>query len=177
MKKRYFDWMCDLVCGDMHPEGASSFRKLLIFLHETPFVYTMKKDADRAKDGEHLRYRFASFTGCDYDDIFSEGPCSMLEMMIALALRCEETIMDDPRMGNRTRQWFWRMVISLGLGGMTDSLFDKDEAEQIVERFTARKYEPDGRGGLFTIKQYKKDLRQMEIWDQMCAYLYTMVHN
>ena len=36
--------------------------------------------------------------------------CSVLEMMIALAIRCEEHIMDDPDVGNRTGQWFWKDV-------------------------------------------------------------------
>lgn len=43
-------------------------------------------------------------------------PCSVLEMIIALAIRLEEHIMDDPDIGNRTGQWFWDMIVSLGLG-------------------------------------------------------------
>ena len=41
-------------------------------------------------------------------------------MMIALAIRCEEHIMDDPDAGDRTGQWFWSMLVSLGLGSMDE---------------------------------------------------------
>jgi hypothetical protein len=100
-----------------------------------------------------------------------DGPCSVLEMMIALAIRCEETIMDDPDIGDRTRQWFWGMIINLGLGGMTDANFDPDFVDDSVLRFLNRDYEPDGRGGLFTIRNCHRDLRDVEIWYQLCWYL------
>lgn len=59
----------------------------------------------------------------------------MLEMMIALAIRCEETIMDDPRYGNRTKQWFWNMMKSLGLSYMNDDCFDRDKFHEIRINF------------------------------------------
>ena len=102
-------------------------------------------------------------------------PCSVLEMMIALAIRCEEHIMDDPDVGNRTGQWFWNMIMNLGLGSMTDDQFDKRYAEQVIERFLNREYEQDGEGGLFTVKHCKHDLRTVEIWYQMCWYLDEIV--
>ena len=100
-----------------------------------------------------------------------EKPCSVLEMMVALSLRCEEEIMDDPNIGDRTRQWFWGMVVSLGLGAMHDDRFDKKYVDETIERFLKRKYEYDGRGGLFTIKDSNRDLREVEIWYQLCWYL------
>ena len=51
-------------------------------------------------------------------------PCSVLEMMIALSMRCEEQIMDDPDIGNRTGQWFWDMIDNLGLGEHERLKFD-----------------------------------------------------
>mgnify|MGYP003235589453 FL=1 len=92
-------------------------------------------------------------------------------MILALAIRCEETIMDDPSIGDRTQQWFWGMITNLGLGSMTDSRFDRDAANDILERFLDREYEPDGKGGLFTVRNCDSDLRDVEIWYQMCWYL------
>ena len=79
--------------------------------------------------------------------------------------------MDDPAYGDRTGQWFWNMVASLGLGSMEDSKFDRTEAEKIVSNFLSRNYEPNGKGGLFTIRDCEEDLRNVEIWNQLCWYL------
>jgi hypothetical protein len=102
------------------------------------------------------------------------GPCSVLEMLIALAIRCEETIMDDASMGNRTGQWFWGMINNLGLGGMTDDIVDVGVVDSVIERFLARDYEPNGEGGLFTIRRCSEDLRTVEIWVQLLWYLDTI---
>jgi hypothetical protein len=103
-----------------------------------------------------------------------DGPCSVLEMMIALAIRCEENIMDDPLIGDRTRQWFWSMISSLGLSGMTDTRFDNKSVDRVLETFLDRDYKPNGEGGLFTIKRCEKDLRKVEIWYQLLWYLDTI---
>lgn len=170
----YFGWLFSLVCKNRY-SSQFSFRKLLMQLHNTVFRYSIPKDQNRAEDGINLRWRFV----CEnefpdhYETIMSylDGPCSVLEMMIALALRCEENIMDDPNIGNRTSQWFWHMIVNLGLGSMTDDQFDKIFVEETIERFLDRRYEPDGRGGLFTVRDCGTDLRTVEIWYQLCWYL------
>jgi len=164
--REYFEWLFDLVCGKRYAKEVS-FRKLLIFLHETEFEYSIPNDANRARDGISLRHRFS----LSFSDPVPEGPCSVLEMMVALAIRCEEDIADDPQLGDRTGQWFWGMVVNLGLGSMIDSRFDEELAKEIVYRFLDREYEPDGRGGLFTIRDIDRDLRKVEIWYQMCWYV------
>jgi hypothetical protein len=102
------------------------------------------------------------------------GPCSVFEMMIALAIRCEENIMDDPSKGDRTGQWFWGMITNLGLGSMMDHRFNKIFVDDTIKRFLDRDYEPDGKGGLFRIRNTNKDLRTVEIWYQLCWYLDTI---
>ena len=170
IEQQYFEWMFDLVCEGRFAENYS-YEKLLSYLHEVEFTYIMPKDSDRAADGIDLRYRFAYDIGCPYADSHLDGPCSVLEMMIALAIRCEECIMDDPIYGNRTGQWFWRMITNLGLGEMMDSRFDRYYVEETVDAFLNRDYAPDGTGGLFTVKYCDYDLRHVEIWSQMCYFL------
>ena len=92
-------------------------------------------------------------------------------MLIALAIRCEEHIMDDPDIGNRTGQWFGGMIDNLGLGSMYDENFDRDYVDEKIGIFLNRDYERNGKGGLFTVKHCKYDLRTVEIWYQMCWYL------
>lgn len=168
----YFEWMSDIVCGRRYSKEIS-YRKLLMFLHNTEFRYSIPKDRNRAEDGICLRYRFTLDN--DYDEFmiaeYIVGPCSVLEMMVALAIRCEESIMDDPNVGDRTSQWFWGMISNLGLGAMSDSRFDRDYVFEIVERFLDRDYSPNGKGGLFTVRHCDKDLRKVEIWYQLCWYL------
>lgn len=79
--------------------------------------------------------------------------------------------MDNPLYGDRTSQWFWGMINNLGLNGMTDRSYDAEYVERTVDRFLNRDYEPDGRGGLFRIRNCGKDLRKAEIWHQLCWYL------
>ena len=172
----YFEWLYNYVCGDMYSERIS-YRKLLMFLHSTEFRYIIDMDENRACDGIDLRRRFSIDQGYDGDYLsdYIIGPCSVLEMILALAIRCEENIMDDPRYGDRTRQWFWGMINNLGLDSMIDSRFDKTTVNDIVQRFLDREYEPNGKGGLFTIKGVRKDLRKVEIWYQLNWYLDTIV--
>lgn len=174
IENEYFNWMTDLVCRQRYSKEIS-YKKLLRYLHDTEFIYSIPKDANRAEDGIDLRYRFTLLHGPEYALDYLEGPCSVLEMIIALAIRCEETIMDDPAIGDRTGQWFWGMIRNLALGSMTDARFDRRFVEDAVTRFLNREYEPDGRGGLFTIHHCDRDLRTVEIWHQLLWYLDSIV--
>lgn len=173
LEQRYFEWICQLVCNERYSK-ALSYRKLLTALYETEFIYILTMDGNRADDGIELRYRFGYECGYDISKIsenIDTRPCSILEMMTALAIRCEEHIMDDPAFGNRTGQWFWNMIVSLGLGSMSDSRFDELYLDNVITRFLNRDYERNGRGGLFTVNNNRDDLRNVEIWYQMCWYL------
>lgn len=169
----YFEWMYKLICNDKYYKHLS-YRKLLYFLHDSDFSYTIPMDGNRENDGVALRYRFGRER--KYDDsliatYLDDRPCSILEMMIALSIRCESTIMDDPLEGDRTGQWFWNMIVSLGLGSMSDDRFNALKAGHIVDRFLDRNYKSNGEGGLFTIANPPGDMRTVEIWYQMCWYL------
>lgn len=166
----YFEWLVRLI-GEETQSSKVSYRRLLVQLHNTEFIYSIPRDRNRADDGIGLRRRFATAEGCTDVLEYLDDPCSVLEMMIGLSVRCEETIMDDPMIGDRTGQWFWNMITNLGLGGMYDSRFDRRFVEDILIRFLDREYEPNGRGGLFTINNCEYDLRTVEIWHQLLWYL------
>ena len=170
LNNEYFDWMYQLVCN----EGKPYYRKLLQYLHSVDFEYINPMDGNRAEDGVDLRYRFGyqySYEGPMIATYLDDRPCSILEMMVALAIRCEEHIMDDPDIGNRTGRWFWIMITNLGLDYMDDDSFVLAEADEVIERFLNREYGRHGEGGLFTIEHCRRDLRTVEIWYQMCWYL------
>ena len=170
VKNEYFEWLYGLVCKNRFPADAT-FRKLLMYLHGAEFTFIIPMDENRASNGVSLRWKYI----CDRDysdDILDDldGPCSILEMMIALSFKCED-FMDDPDIGDRFTQWFWHMIVSLGLGTMDDRHFNKRRVKSIVDCFLNRDYSPDGNGGLFTIENCDTDLRRVEIWHQMCWYL------
>ena len=166
----YFEWLCELIDSGRFSRKVS-YRKLLVHLHNIEFTWLIPMDYNRADDGVQLRRKF----GLARDDIslqrYLTGPCSVLEMMIALAIRCEDAITDDESFGNRTGQWFWNMIHNLGLTPMTDSEFSREFTDDVIARFLNREYEPDGRGGLFTVRHYPHDMRTVEIWNQLSYYL------
>lgn len=133
------------------------------------FTWIIPMDENRALDGMNLRTRFIDIY--PNSELDFERECSILEMMIALSMRCEDYIMQDERYGNRTGEWFWNMILSLGLTGMTDTNFNKGFVEEVLFRFITRDYGANGAGGLFTILNPHIDMRRIEIWHQLNWYL------
>lgn len=166
----YFEFLCELIDSNRFSKRVS-YQKLLMRLHDIEFTWFVPYDDNRADDGVQLRRRFALIRDDMSLSDYISGPCSVLEMMVALAVRCEETIMDDALMGNRTGQWFWGMVHNLGLSPMTDYKFDREFVDNVVTRFLNREYEPDGEGGLFRVRNCDSDMRTVEIWCQLSWYL------
>lgn len=170
----YFEWLYNYVCKGRTHENIS-YKKLFMHLHKTEFIFSIPNDINRARDGVDLRYRFAVAKDDESLIDILDGPCSVLEMMVALAIRAEETIMDNTMYGDRTGQWFWSMTQNLGIGLMTDDIYDRDIVDEKLDTFLYRRYEPDGKGGLFRIRNCEDDLREMEIWIQLCWYLDNFV--
>ena len=168
MKDEYFKWLTNLACGDRYND--ISYNRLFTCLHNTEFKYVLPMDENMAENGISLRYHFALELGYEHIPECLYGPCSVLEMLIALSMKCED-YMDDAAYGDRTRQWFWNMLTNLGIGYMEDSIFNKASVKQSLDRFMNREYDPDGRGGLFRIKDCRYDLREVEIWHQLCWYI------
>lgn len=165
----YFEWLSSLVCDEAH---AKSYQKLLMHLHNTGFRYSVENDRNRFEDGMNLRSRFAYEQDCDDAFLYLDEPCSVLEMLIALSVKCEEHIMNDDDIGNRTGNWFWDMIENLGLGNMTDGKFNKGFIDDRLNVFLDRRYKSDGScGGLFIVHNARRDMRMVEIWYQMLWYL------
>lgn len=172
LEQDYFEWLCSKIIDD---ESSVQYTKLMSHLYDVIFYPTLDMDINRAEDGKGLRRRFG--IECDipkrilHDHLDKDQPSSMLEMMVALALRCEDTIMTDDEYGDRTWIWFWDMVKSLGLMISDDSRFDISYVDRVLDRFMDRQYKRNGEGGLFVIDDCQKDMRNIEIWYQMCWYL------
>lgn len=179
LNNRYFEWMYRLVYNENRFK-RSTYRKLLIHLHTIDFYYTIGMDGNRAEDGVGLRYRFGyefEYADSMIAEYLDNRCCSVLEMMIALAIRCEENIMSDREAGDRTEKWFWDMIANLGLTGMTDREYIKSYVDHVISKFLNREYKENGEGGLFTVKHSKNDFRTAEIWYQMCWHLDELLYD
>lgn len=168
----YFSWISLLAIKD--DEVRNRYSILLENLWRTPFVYIIPLDENRAIDGTRLRYRFGYLHGYTEEEIYNGidngRPCSVLEMMVALAFRSEEHIMQNPSNGDRTSQWFIDMLDNLRLLSMTNDNFDENYFGRCMHIFMSREYSPNGRGGLFTVKYPRRDMRYTEIWYQCMWY-------
>ena len=170
VENEYFRWLVNSVEWD----NIARYGKLLAHLHSVPFRYTMYMDGNRAADGQNLRYRFGREAG--YSDSYiatrlDVRDCSVLEMMVALANRIFDQFIDDFDTDNIAAAWFWRMIDNLGLLECVDISYDESYVDIVIERFLNRDYAPNGKGGLFTVYDYPRDLRDIDIWYQMCAYI------
>lgn len=91
--KNYFNWLCDKV------SGGENYYFLLKRLFKREFYSIVPNDDNRALDGLELRHQYNDETNnLDWatnivdgkiSDANIDGPCTILEMMIALARRCE----------------------------------------------------------------------------------------
>lgn len=168
----YLKWLCDKVPSDF---GNRTYKKLLKALQSHDFTYTMEMDENRAVQGAYLRQEYAD-EKCLDDCWMASYPCTVLEMMIALARISEERTMKDDDYGNRTGKWFWDMIASIGLMEMDDNEYDDKFVQDKIQRLLDRDYSPNGQGGLFTIPNAAIDLRTVDIWYQAQWYFAACLH-
>lgn len=172
MCELYFDWMCSLVCETS--SKANTYAKLLQRLNEIEFTFSIEMDGNRFEDGVNLRYVFGDRHNIS-DRIISKTldtrPCSVLEMMVAMAARCEDTIMTNSEYGNRTYIWFWSMIKSIGLENMNNINYNVKTIDDSINKMLCHNYRHDGAGGLFTLERPPRDMRDVDIWCQLMWWL------
>ena len=158
----YFSWLCMIAVPDGYKRV--DYAKLLVTLMDTEFYWVIPRDENRAADGLELRDIFEDQTGevCDAD-----GHCSVLEMLVALSIRCNDELMYDPDDPKRADKWFWMMIENLGLDIFVDKKFDKTAILAILDDFMAK----NGQKWLFPISKTATNFQKMELWYQLNHYL------
>ena len=182
----YFHWLCSLVRLDNYCE--KSWYILAKLLHNIEFYWTIPNDDNRATDGVKLREVWYTSiineaedlgVGMYVDTNALNGPCTVLEMLIGLAIRIEADIMQNDAYGNRTYRWFWRMIGNLyehRLGHFGDSDITSDDGDFITAmtmKCLDRDYFSDGsNGGLFPLfEPVDENQRETELWYQAQNWL------
>lgn len=171
----YFAWLLDLVNAD-----TERYSELLYFLHDTDFTWCLELDDGRAADGLKLRDAYVeSMRGLGFDAtwvLMMEKPCSVLEMLIALAQRMDDMLIEDYT-SSRVAVWFWEMVRNLGLKKYTNAVLmsgnddDYYDIQETVARWMNREFEPDGTGSVFPLREPANDQRERTIVYQLNAYV------
>lgn len=168
----YYEWI-------VSKTGSSSetcrYTNLLRYLFSRDFDYILYDDQNRCGDAMYLREQFLDEYGYSKWDLIGLGKPKVLEIMVSLSIRMEDT-MYDVSYGDRTGIWFWGMIQSLGLLYMYDDHYDEEFVEDTINNFLARKYAVNGHGGLFTLDNESTDLRTVDIWTQSCWYLDSLLY-
>lgn len=164
----YFSWLCDIIGG----VGEYSF--LIKELHKFEFYWFIENDDNREEDGKALREEFANEKG--YISVHElDGPCSMLEMILALACRFEGGFGYNPDDCDNVPKYFWEMLNNLGLLEYDDTHFNEEKVRYICDTFCDRNENCDTFLTIFPLKSKKLgkkwDPTTTEIWYQMQAYI------
>jgi hypothetical protein len=166
----YLEWLYGKVAAVSNKNPNRSWWWLCRRLYSTEFIWLVANDDNRAMDGQVLREEFISeHKDLKLDEDWILMGCSVLEMLIAIAMRAEY-ISTDILLGD----WFKSFMINLGLDKFNDASFkgsDNRKVDEIIERFIFRNYAPDGTGGLFPLKDPPADQRKVELWYQLNGYI------
>lgn len=148
-------------------------------LFDTTFVSYDEFDDNLVENSMGLRRIFLneSRAGLKFYEIYGgfEFECTVLELIVYLSIQIEDQIMTNDAFGERYSDWFWQMLDSLGLKNMDNFAYDEAKACQILENFIEKRYKKNGKGGLFTTKNPKIDMRNMDIWSQCMSFLTKLV--
>lgn len=165
----YFDWLCKKISvktGDYRENYSTLAYKL--FTKE--FYYSIERDSNRDFDGKKLRESYIDTFGEPASDI-PNGPARVLEVLIALAERCDSDIMYDPNLGDRTGFWFWTFLSNVGLDIFNNSRFDDALVDDILNTWLDRRIGFNGENGIFPLKNSEQNQQEIELWYQLMAFL------
>lgn len=148
-------------------------RELLFHLWAHEFYWLdIYREEDRANDGTAIRDRFLH----DYDMppiAVPQGPCNVLEMLIALALRID-IICRDWDVGAHPWDFLEMFIENLGLSDLTDddiSGLDTAYISAKLEAWMSHAILPNGDGGLFRFAVPVMDINRLSTWDMMQHWL------
>lgn len=160
LEAEYFNWLCAKV------SRGGIEHNLMVILYRTEFVWVVAADQHRAMDGVELRQEFLYETNNRSNKTWEELPCSLLEFLIAFAIRAQfQTDIS-------VKEWFWTFMTNLNLDEFRhQTIIDRNQVDEILQTFLFRNYDPRGFGGLFPLPDTRNDQREIELWYQFCEWV------
>lgn len=170
LDEKYFKWLYRQVASDRLKDPTRTYWELLRMLYSKEFVWLIANDDNRVEDGRDLRREFVVARKIeDPDPEWMNLGCSFLEMLIGLSRRCSFEA-DGP-----AKDWFWLLIGNINLAAFCDAYFrtrkQHNYVDEAMDAVIWRTYRPDGRGGLFPLRQPAQDQRDVELWYQLSCYL------
>ena len=173
LDERYFVWLYGFIGNPKERAPRRTHWELAKLLYQTEYRFSIRNDENRCSDGLQLRELFLRSNRNHMDLEWEALPCSVLEMLIALADRADFAS-DEGAMPGGGTGWFWHMMDNVGLSLFTDEVVRHQGlgvATQKLNTFLDRRYSWDGSGGLFPLSSPNADQTTVEIWYQLNAYL------
>lgn len=170
----YFEWLYEQVADLDTTDPRHTHWQLMRRLYCTEFKPYVANDDNRAQDGLELRDLFSFEEGEFFDPHWDTLPCSIFEMLIALARRMEF------EGGRSVEHWFWVFMNNMTNtnSGWSDQVWNMNpryanlRIDTMTNTLNERLYSENGEGGgLFPLKDPPEDQRGVELWYQMAAYL------
>jgi hypothetical protein len=161
----YENWLLDKV--GFHDRKYS---KLMNALHHIDFFWVNEMDENREKDGVELRRDY-------FDDIgisggFFENKCSVLEMLIAFAIRIDWEYVGDVSDPHADRL-LWVFISNLGLDQFDNKNFNFDEIVVKINNWLSHNFTKNGVGSICPLKNVDcEDQREKSIWRQMMSFIH-----
>lgn len=153
-------------------QKMTRYSRLFEILHDIKFTWVIERDDNREDDGVELRddYDIPDGYSEEEDEAFMAHWCSVLEMMIGLAIRVDDEFIGDPA-EEHPEDFFMEMIENLGLNIYKGNRYREDDVIKIVRRWLNREFDRKGNGSPFPVRRDRRDQRKLEIWDQMNSYI------
>lgn len=153
-------------------ERFTKFSRLFEILHNIEFRYVMERDENREADGMNLRddYTIPDDYSIEQVGTFMDRRVSVLEVLIALAIRVDDDYIGDPN-EEHPEVFFMEMLENLGLSAFKWKQYNENNVRKIVNVWLDREFARNGVGSPFPLYNSRRDQRTLEIWDQMKAYI------
>lgn len=181
MTDKYFNWLVNKVGGSNGMTFALYRLTLQEFRQADCDDGTIwANDIARCSDALSLREQYIN-TAAEEKEIpeLETLFVSVLEVLIAFALRIENDIMYRPG-EERVTRWFWEFIENLGIDITNSDWTEANEeyADHMISKFINRNYLLNGEDGNIFVADwdsiYPNDYRKMPLWTQMQSYASQM---
>ena len=145
-RSAYLAWLKNLVGCKGYFDENKTYHFLFNRLYEIEFYFTNAMDSNRNTEGRSLRNQWEMLVRENYSalDIYSDpnddydfsaldtySSVSILEVLIAMCIKYENSVAYNPKKGDRTRFWFWNLMQLSGLDAFDDCSYNADSPLEI----------------------------------------------